>query len=241
MAAGLPPSRPAFFTRIRSVLRSAEYRAERRQLGRLYPILTLAGGVLFPPAILIVPAGRAGRSVRQERIQETLEAALLCPGDRAPMLWAKLLAALRPAFWFALACPAIGAALGLIFDPEGVSFVGGLLLGVGAGIAVPGEVLLLAALSMYFDLRFRNWLASTSLWLVSAMLVHAIELPGLCLAISLTVVLTDFLIVPAVALGVLFILARMVLVNVLLPEAVMAHCAAQFDRLALGHIAAKEG
>jgi hypothetical protein len=162
---------------------------------------------------------------------------LLTPGDRAGLLWAKLLAALRPTFWFSAACPLIGAIVGGFVGPGWAWALLGFAAGIGAGILILGEAFTLAPLGIYFDLRFRSWLASDVLWGVTAAVFHGLELGVFAILFALGLALADFNLVLGVALLCLIVLVRLLLVNILVPEAVMAHCAAQFDRLTLRHLA----
>jgi len=113
-----------------------------------------------------------------------------------------------------------------------------LAAGLGAGILILGQAFTLAPFCIYLDLRFRSWLASDFLWALAVGSFCGLEYGGLWwVMFDPDNDLPHF--DPALAAGLIALigLGRLLLVNILLPEAIMAHCAAQFDRLTLRHLA----
>jgi hypothetical protein len=102
---------------VRSVLRDPLHRNERLQaplrssralLMVLAPLLGVVAAVLG----LVLPALWTAESIIREREGMTLESLLLTPVDRQRVIWAKVLARLRPLRLLAYCCPVVGAILG---------------------------------------------------------------------------------------------------------------------------------
>jgi MFS family permease len=205
---------------------------------------------LLVPAL---PAILTAEGVLAEYSAGTVEAVLLTPAERDRFLWAKVLARGRAFFWLALASPALFALAGALIgrheeEPPGRLAAMTLLgLGVGAAVAVflAGEVLTAGALGAYFAVRFRSRMFIYLLCLAATGLLHLVEffvflfvwgllagagrlLSG-CLGPEQESLAYAGLAVGLAVLG-LVLAARVALVNLVWPEALLAHAGCQFDR-----------
>ena len=128
---------------VRSVLRDPLYRAERLQTWTTSTSalagLALLVVLVIPILGLVLPALWAAESILRERGGGTMESLLLTPVDRQRVIWAKLLARLRPLAILGPCCPAVGAAFGTIICvalevPAALGACVGTVLGLVAGL-----------------------------------------------------------------------------------------------------------
>jgi hypothetical protein len=104
---------------VRSVRGDPLYRAEALQAPIPVPpaLAVLLAPLVGAAAVLlaaVLPALWAAESILREREGGTLESLLLTPVDRQRIMWAKLLARLRPLWLMTLCCPVTGAILGAV-------------------------------------------------------------------------------------------------------------------------------
>ena len=207
-----------------------------------------AGLALLWAPLPLIPGVLVAESILGERSSGTLEAALLTPVARDRLLWAKVLARARALLWAALLCPAIGLLYGLLLwlverrdaDEMPVALIVGALAGLATGAFLVGETFTTGAVATYFAVRLRRrpfiYLACAT----ATLCLHGIEFAILAMVWG-TLAMADRMLstvgIPelatqATALGlfVLVILARVALVNLVLPDALLAHAGCQFDR-----------
>jgi hypothetical protein len=274
-------SRRPFLGGIRATLQSPLYAVERGRFGR-GPFLAYFAGCLvslvFPfvalvtfwrePALqygstalwlvlVFTPASVAIEGVLSARHNGMLDSLILSPVPRGRLLWAMLLARLRPFFWLAAASPLIGALIGGLlggllgalaseevleysqlsefFAAAVPALVWGLVAGLGAGGFIAAQSLLGGTLGLYFALRTGGRMLSR--------LLAAAALVAIQGAAALAGFLLWALMVPAihvlprelsalcnmVVCGLLF-LALLGTVYLLLPDGLMLHAACQSDR-----------
>jgi ABC-type Na+ efflux pump permease subunit len=247
--------------RLRTTLRDPFYRAEvRRGRGageRWWPAGILLAMVIPYAwfAIPAIPALLVAESAFGERRAGTWEMLLLTPIDRSRLVWAKLLARLRPLLRATLIVPLLLAAAGAwtVYLLESVYAIeefrpwrwGGLEVLLGAlagglcGLAIvflmAGECLTSGAFGLYFAARGRSRQVAYSLSVLAMLALHSLEV---CVLGAIWAPLapwvhgaapTYWLVAGVATFWGLALLARTGLVNLLLPYGLMAHAANQLD------------
>jgi ABC-type Na+ efflux pump permease subunit len=152
---------------------------------------------------LFLPGLWAAESILQERERGTLESLLLTPVDRQRVIWAKLLARIRPLAAMAACCPVVGLVFGLVwgrdllpgewYDAKAlfVAGAGGLAAGLLVGAEVLGFGFTAGALGIAAALRGRGRVAvlvralfyAAAMLLVDAVMLAGVLFPGVILVL----------------------------------------------------------
>lgn len=247
---------------IRSALRDPLYVHECRQArlrrggaSGLWPLLAalpvacccLGGGAIYAMAGLWT-----AESVLGELDRGTLEGLLLTPLDRKRILWAKLLARLRPFVWVGCLLPAVllpaGLVVGALIPQHDLAVLWGGLIGLGAGALlgamIIGQSLTCSALGLlaaaHGRARFQSYLLALAmtygLGMIDSVLATALYIPAF-VAGPWFGKLGGPLLAVVIAVGALLFLAavagRIFLVNFYIPARIVSHTAARFDEMLL--------
>ncbi len=253
-------ARRGLFAEIRATLRDPFYRHEVKRARRHNRVGLLLGVLMVLLShvcclgwvtIVAIPGVLVAEGLLYEFDRNTLDSLLLTSTARRRILWAKLLARLRPMLWVCLLCPLITALWvwlriysgGMTEDPIAAA---GWAAGAGlvAGIFLLGQSFTSGAFGVLFVLQSRTRLTTYLLLLAAALAASVVVgVVGVVVMVVLGFTMMTAALGQegpsggAIAALVLLVIALaggwIALVNVFLPMRIMAYSARRMDHLLL--------